>query len=247
FGGWRPLGTAWSVAARWRRPLLRSPGLWAVAMGAVVVAAAALAGAVTGADGSGSAGADASVPQLLLVGLVVLVLGPLQAAGLELTLRGAVMQALGSWLRSPLLPMLAASAVMLIGRELSAAVVLPALALGLASAVLAWKSGGLELSLLLVTTVSVASGRGSALGAGRGGGCGAAALRAAAAAPGTPSAALAPAASEQAALTGGITATAALLVVTVMLVMRISSREGVHLLEPVTRPAGEPAPAPVPY
>src|SRR5699024_10123532 len=147
FGGWRPLGTAWSVTARWRRPLLRSLGPWGVAMGALVVAAAALAGAVTGADGGGAADSGASVRQrLLLVGAVVLVLGPLQVIGLELTLRGAVMQALGSWLRRPLPSMLAASAVMLIGRELSAAVVLPALALGLASAVLAWKSGGLELS-----------------------------------------------------------------------------------------------------
>ena len=247
FGGWRPLGTAWSVTARWRRPLLRSLGPWGVAMGAVVVAAAALAGAVTGADGVAAADSGASVPRLLLVGVVVLVLGPLQAAGLELTLRGAVMQALGSWLRSPLPAMLAASAVMLIGRELSVAVTLPALTLGLASAVLAWKSGGLELSILLVTTVTVASGLVSALGAGTGAGSGAAALNAAAAAPGTSSAALATAASEQAALTGGITATAALLVVTVVLVMRISSREGVRLLEPVTRPAGEPAPAPVPY
>src|SRR5699024_5466327 len=231
---------------RWRRPLLRSLGLWAVAMGAVVVAAAALAGAVTGADGSGSAGADASVPQLLLVGLVVLLLGPLQAAGLELTLRGAVMQALGSWLRSPLLPMLAASAVMLIGRELSAAVVLPPLAVGLASAVLAWKSGGLELSILLVTTVTVASQLVSAIGAGTGAGSGAAALNAAAAAPGTSSAALATTASEQSALAGGVAATAALLLVTAVLVMRISAREGMRLLEPVTRAAGEPAPAPVP-
>src|SRR5699024_11653069 len=126
---WRPLGTAWSVAARWRRPLLRSLGLWAVAMGAVVVAAAALAGAVTGADGGGAADSGASVPQLLLVGLVVLVLGPLQAAGLELTLRGAVVQALGSWLGSPLLSMLAGSAVMLIGPVPSAAVVLTVLVL----------------------------------------------------------------------------------------------------------------------
>src|SRR5699024_1618099 len=152
FGGWRPLGTAWSVTARWRRPLLRSLGPWGVAMGALVVAAAALAGAVTGADGGGAADSGASVPQLLLVGAVVLVLGPLQVIGLELTLRGAVMQALGSWLRRPLPSMLAASAVMLIGRALSAAVVLPALALGLASAVLDGKSGGLELAILLVPT-----------------------------------------------------------------------------------------------
>src|SRR5699024_4112977 len=76
---------------------------------------------------------------------------------------------------------------------------------------------------------------------------GAAALNAAAAAPGTSSAALATTASEQAALTGGLAATAALLLLTLGLVMRLSAREGLRLAEPVTRPAGEPAPAPVPY
>src|SRR5699024_11536460 len=108
----RPLGTVWSVAARPRRELWGALGPWAVGIGVLVVAAAALAGAVAGADGGGAEDAGASVLQLLLVALVVLVLGPLQAAGLELTLRGAVMQALGTRLRGPLLPMLAASAVM---------------------------------------------------------------------------------------------------------------------------------------
>src|SRR5699024_11979072 len=49
FGGWRPLGTDWSVAARWRRPLVRALGLWAVAMGAVGAVAAAGGGAGAGA------------------------------------------------------------------------------------------------------------------------------------------------------------------------------------------------------
>ncbi|MDN5821180.1 MAG: CAAX protease [Brachybacterium sp.] len=254
FGGWRPLGTAWSVTARPRRDLLRSLGPWGLAMGAVVVAAAAIAGAITGAgsggtgaDGGGAAGAAGSVPQLLLVTLIVLVLAPLQAAGLELTLRGIVMQTLGTWLRSPLLPLVAASAVMLIGRELSAAVMLPALSLGLASAVLAWKSGGLELSILLVATVTTASHLIASLGAGTGAGAGAAALNAAAAAPGTSSTALATTPAAAAALGGGITAAAALLLLTAAMVARISAREGVRLLEPVGRPAGEPVPAPVPY
>src|SRR5699024_11138651 len=149
FGGWRPLGTAWSVTARWRRPLLRSLGPWGVAMGAVVVAAAALAGALTGADGVAAADAGASVPRLLLVGVVERGAGPRQAAGRVLALRGAGTRALGSCLRRRLRGRLAASAVMLVGGELRVAVTLPALTLGLASVVLAWKSGGLELSILL--------------------------------------------------------------------------------------------------
>lgn len=249
FGGWRPLGTAWSVAARTRPGMLRALGPWVIGMGILVVAAAAIAGAISGADGHvGFDGVStASVPQLLLVVLFLLVLAPLQAIGLELTLRGVVMQALGTWLRSPVVPLLAAAAVMLVGRELSATVVLPALALGLGSAVLAWKSGGLELSVLLVTTVTIASHLVSALGAGTGAGAGAAALNAAAAAPGTSSAALATTAAESASLAGGLTAAVALLLLTAAIAARISSREGVRLLEPVTRPADESAPAAVPY
>ncbi len=248
FGGWRPLGTAWSVAARPRRELLRAYGLWAGGMGVLVVILAAAAGAIVGADGP-EPGTTASWLQLLAVTVVVLVLAPLQAAGLELALRGTVMQALGSWLRSPLLPLLAASAVMLIGRELTAAVVLPALALGLAAGILAWKSGGLELSIMLTATVTVVSHLVSAVGAGSGIGAGAAALNAAAAAPGTSAAALAATAtgSGSAAVAGGIAAAIALLLVTVVLMARVSAREGVRLWEPVVRPADEPAPDVVPY
>lgn len=245
FGGWRPLGTAWSVAARLRRELRGAYGIWGVAMGAVVVLIAAVAGATSGADGA--AGSGASLPQLLLVALVVLVLAPLQAVGIELTLRGAVMQAVGTWLRSPVLPILAATAVVLIGRELTAPVVLPALALALAAAVLAWKTGGLELPIVLTATVMIASHLVSAVGAGSGAGAGAAALNAAAAAPGTSSAALAATAAEAgaAALAGGIAAAVALLLATAATVAWISSREGIALLEPVGRPAAEPAPEPV--
>lgn len=247
FGGWRPLGTAWSVGVRLRRELLGSYGAWGAGMGLVVVVIAAVAGAVVGADGT--AGSGASVPQLLLVTLIVLVLAPLQAIGLELTLRGAVMQALGTWLRSPLLPILAATAVVLIGRDLTPAVVLPALALALAAAVLAWKSGGLELPIVLTGTVMIASHLVSAVGAGSGAGAGAAALNAAAAAPGTSSAALTETAAQagQAALAGGIGAAVALLLLTAASLAWISSREQIGLFEPVSRGAFAPAPEPVPF
>lgn len=247
FGGWRPLGTLLSVAGRMRRELLGAYGAWGAGMGAVVVAVAAVAGALSGAGGG--AGSGASVPQLLLVAVVVLVLAPLQAIGLELTLRGAVLQAIGTWLRAPLLPILAATAVVLIGRALTAAVVLPALALGLAAAVLAWKSGGLELPIVLTATVMIASHLVSAVGAGSGAGAGAAALNAAAAAPGTSSAALTQTAvqADGAALAGGLGAAIALLVLTGASLAWISAREGIGLLEPVSRGAGEPAPEPVPF
>ena len=248
FGGWRPLGTIWSVAARVRRELLRGYGAWGAAMGAVVVAVAAAAGAIAGA-GDGAAAAGASAPQLLLVALVVLVLAPVQAIGLEMALRGAVMQAVGTWLRSPVLPILAATGVVLIGRELTAAVVVPALALGLAAAVLAWKTGGLELPIVLSGSVMIGSHLVSAVGVGAGAGAGAAALNAAAAAPGTSSAALTDSAARagDAALAGGIGAAITLLVLTGASLLWISSRERISLMQPVTRAAGEPAPEAVPF
>ena len=96
-GGWRPLGTAWSVAARLRRD--RAPLLAGVGAGLVTVVVAALAGVLSGgADATAAAdaasavtGPAASMPQLLLVVLLVVVLAPLQAVGLELALRGVVL------------------------------------------------------------------------------------------------------------------------------------------------------------
>ena len=243
-GGWRPVGTAWSIAAQLRRD--RSLLLAGIGAGAVVAAAAAIAGALTGTVGT-AAEPSASVPQLLLVTLLALVLAPLQAAGLELSLRGTVMQALGTWLRSPVLPVLAGTAVMLIGRDLTPAVLLPALALGLSAGVLAWKTGGLELPIALTTTLAVLAHLAGAFGAGSGAGAGVGAVGAAAAAPGTSAAALSvPAAAvPEAALAGGIAGAIALLLLTDLLVVWIGRREGVRLLEPVARPAGLEAPAPV--
>lgn len=243
-GGWRPVGTAWSIAAQLRRD--RSLLLAGIGAGAVVAAAAAIAGALTGTVGT-AAEPSASVPQLLLVTLLALVLAPLQAAGLELSLRGTVMQALGTWLRSPVLPVLAGTAVMLIGRDLTPAVLLPALALGLSAGVLAWKTGGLELPIALTTTLAVLAHLVGAFGAGSGAGAGVGAVGAAAAAPGTSAAALSvPAAAvPEAALAGGIAGAIALLLLTDLLVVWIGRREGVRLLEPVARPAGLEAPAPV--
>ncbi|MGN7212956.1 CAAX protease, partial [Brachybacterium paraconglomeratum] len=66
-------------------------------------------------------------------------------------------------------------------------------------------------------------------------------------APGTSAAALAvpAAAAPEAALAGGVAAAAGLLLLTAALALWIGRREGVALLEPVTRPAGQEAPDPV--
>src|SRR5699024_3452499 len=110
FGGWRPLGPTWSVTTRPRRDLIRPLGVWVV-----------VAGGMTGSPGlAGSPATEGSsigAGQLILVLAVALVLGPVQAAGVELTFRGVLLQALGTGLRSPLPPILLMTAVTLIGRE----------------------------------------------------------------------------------------------------------------------------------
>ncbi|WP_193105124.1 CAAX protease [Brachybacterium sp. FME24] len=248
-GGWRPLGPTWSVASRWRTELLRSTGIWVVVGALGVVAIAAVAGAVVGADGAGSVGGGASFLQLSVVVLLVLVLAPIQAVGLELALRGMVLQAIGTWLRSPVVGILVVAALALIGRELTAAVMLPALAVALSAAVLAWKTGGLELPILLTATATVSALCVSALAAGTGAGAGASAVGAAVSAPGTSAAALASTevgpASAEAALAGGAAGAIALLILTVVFVVLVSRRDGLRLLEPVGRSSGELPPKPV--
>ncbi|MEE1619704.1 CAAX protease [Brachybacterium sp. J153] len=255
-GGWRPLGTVWSVEARWRRVMLRALGPWVVGGALLVVAAAAVAGALVGpadgvaagsaADAGSTAGAGSapSVAALLALAVVVLVLAPLQAAGLELVLRGIVLQAAGTWIRTPLAGVLAAAAVTLIGRELSAPVLIPALTVAVCAAVLAWRSGGLELPIALTTALTVPSLLVSALAAGTGAGAGVAALVAGVSAPGTSGAALA-APGAPAALAGGIAAAVVLVLITLLLMVRLGRHEGTSPLTPTVRPTDLEAPAAV--
>lgn len=249
-GGWRPVGTAWSVTASLRRERLAPHLLSGIALGVLAVAAAAVAGAIVGLGPSASGGgsspdAPASALQLLLVAVIVLVIAPIQAAGLELAMRGAVLQAVGTCTRSPLLPILLAALLVLIGRELTLPVVLPALALAVTAGTLAWKTGGLELPVALLATLTAGSLIVSSLAAGTGAGAGVAALSAAVAAPGTSAAALVVPGS--AASAGGAAAAIVLLVLGALAVIMVSRREQLGILEPVTRPADEPAPEPIPH
>ena len=257
-GGWRPLGPTWSVAARLRRERLRfdrrcsscSPLSWWSRPRRSPAAWRARGPTVRrpGPDLLGPAG-ERSILQMLLVVLLVLVLVPLQALGLELALRGMVLQAVGTWLRSPVIGILVVAALAFIGREATAAVMVPALAAALAAAVLAWKTGGLELPIVLTATTTGTALIVSALAAGSGTGAGVAALGAAVAAPGTSAAALAGTGTgpvhADAALAGGVAAAVALLVLAAVIVVVVSRREGLRLLEPVGRAADEPVPDPV--
>src|SRR5699024_11030367 len=134
YGRWRSLGPTWSLSSPPRRDLIRHLGVWVVVAGLAAVALAAVVGVITGspelAGSPATEGSSIGAGQLILVLAVALVLGPVQAAGLELTFRGVLLQALGTGLRSPLPPILLMTAVTLIGRELTVAVLIPALASG---------------------------------------------------------------------------------------------------------------------
>lgn len=250
-GGWRPLGTAWSVTSTFRRDLLRWCAPWVLGGGLLVVAAAAIAGALAGgADGGAADGAalaaSAGPTPLAAVALVllVLILAPVQAAGLELALRGLVLQAAGTWLRAPLAALLPVLALALIGRDLTPAVLLPALTAALCSGVLAWRSGGLELPIALSTVLTIAALLTAAFGAGTGAGAGIASLVAGLSAPGTSGTAL-DAAGPSAALAGAVAGTIALLLVTVGLMVLLGRREGTGPLCPTLRDATSAVPSPL--
>ncbi|WP_394216083.1 CPBP family intramembrane glutamic endopeptidase [Brachybacterium vulturis] len=95
------------------------------------------------------------VPQLgvgvVLAWLLVLVLAPLQCAGEELAFRALPMQMLGTWLRWPLIGILVPVPLFMLGHGYSwmgqIDIALFAIVMGL----LAWKTGGLELPILLHT------------------------------------------------------------------------------------------------
>ena len=250
FGGWRPVGTLLSVAARWRREVLTSTGVWAGIGGLLVVAVAAGAGALASASAPGASPApeelgSGSVGALVGVCVVVLLLAPMQVAGLEMTMRGVILQVVGTWVRAPWLPILVAAAVPMFGRFSSPSVLIATIGVAAAAAVLTWKSGGLELPFALMLTVTIGSLLASAFAAGTGAGAGVRALSGGVAAPGTSATVIG--GESAASLAGGIGGAAALLVLTVVLMIVVSRREGLGFLEPVRRSAAAPAPELVPF
>jgi membrane protease YdiL (CAAX protease family) len=145
-GGWRPVRTLWSVAGRVRRDMLA----WGAVRMLPVLALAAIAGMLVGTGPAqlvprGSDGA--------IVGVLVLtvLLAPLRAVGEELVFRGIGQQAIGTWLRSPFWAIVLPVPLSLIGRGFGAdaGALAGAALISLCSGILAWKSGGLELPILL--------------------------------------------------------------------------------------------------
>lgn len=141
WAGQRPPVLLWSVLGHVRWSLLRVTAPVVLGVFALVAALPPLLGGVH-TDGAGPG-------SLVAVALLVLVGAPLQVAGEELAFRGVGMQAIGSWLRSPVWAVLICAAASLVGRGYDLEAVIAMGALGVCAGFLAWKTGGLELPILL--------------------------------------------------------------------------------------------------
>ncbi|WP_347042803.1 CPBP family glutamic-type intramembrane protease [Brachybacterium nesterenkovii] len=157
-GGWRPTSLLWSVADRFRTAQMGR-------MLALAVVAVALAAAMQILLHGGRPAPPESGRTIGVV-LVLLLVAPLQAAGEELVLRGAVMQGVGTWVRGPVVPILATLPLSLIGAVQSLDTAFTAVFIALASGVLAWRTGGIEASIVLRTVVLLTAGVVGLLGMG---------------------------------------------------------------------------------
>lgn len=81
--------------------------------------------------------------------LVILVLTPLQSAGEEYAFRALPMQMLGTWMRAPVLGILLPVPFFVLGHGYDWVGQIDIVAFALAMGMLAWKTGGLELPILL--------------------------------------------------------------------------------------------------
>lgn len=149
--GIRPMGRLSSVALRLR---------WGLLLRCVLPAIGALVGVqalsmayellVPGALGGQAA---APVPVELgpaLISLVlILVLVPLQAAAEEVVFRGVLMQALGSWFRSPLLPILIPTVIFASLHIYDPWGLAQVALMGLTAGWLTWRTGGLEAAIVI--------------------------------------------------------------------------------------------------
>jgi membrane protease YdiL (CAAX protease family) len=146
-GGWRPVRTVWSVEARFRREVFRRGAWWILPLCALAVIGSWL----LVARDHGGLGPRGSILAVLGVLLITIVLVPLRAAGEEVVFRGIGQQGIGTWLQHPAWAILIPVPLSLIGRGYtdSAGAMVGAALISLCCGVLAWKTGGLELPILL--------------------------------------------------------------------------------------------------
>lgn len=143
-------GRMWSVAGRIRWRLLGRTIL--PAFGALVVMnVVSIAIEIALAGGDVSEG-NVTVPEIdwnlaLISGVIILLLVPLQATAEELVFRGMFMQVLGAWMRNPWPAILIPSVLFGFAHIYDIWGMLSVVAMGLATAWITWRTGGLEAAI----------------------------------------------------------------------------------------------------
>lgn len=153
--GIKPLGMLNSVAfrLRWNRI-----GKFAISAVAVVVLAQTVSVALTYLAGEGSGALFTIEPLALVLSLLaVLLLVPFQAAAEEYAFRGILMQALGSWMKTPIVPIVLPTVLFMLAHAYDIWGLLEVLLLGVTAAWLTYKTGGLEAAIVIhvINNVSV--------------------------------------------------------------------------------------------
>jgi len=143
--GGRGVGLLLSVTGRLRWGWLGRSLLVALAV-FVVQTAVSLALAVATGE---SIAVDASQPGLALMLVLIVVLVPLQSAAEEYVFRGFLMQAIGTWLRHPLFPILLPIPLFVFGHLYDVWGLLSVGVFAVTAAWLVWRTGGLESAIAL--------------------------------------------------------------------------------------------------
>lgn len=143
--GGRGVGLLLSVTGRLRWGWLGRSLLAALAVFVVQTAVSLALAAATGE----SIAVDASQPGLALMVVLIVVLVPLQSAAEEYVFRGFLMQAIGTWLRHPLFPILLPIPLFVFGHLYDVWGLLSVGVFAVTAAWLVWRTGGLESAIAL--------------------------------------------------------------------------------------------------
>lgn len=152
-----PIRRLWSVALKPRWGLLLRclvpAAVVLVVLEGISLALVAFGGAGAGSGPGATSGLGQPVgfdPSLALWSLLIVILWvPVQAAGEELVFRGALMQAFGSWIKNPIVPIVLPTIIFASLHTYDVWGLGQIAVMGLLSGWLAWRTGGLEASFAL--------------------------------------------------------------------------------------------------
>lgn len=148
--GFAPVGRLWSVAFRVRWRLLFTTLVPAFISLILVQAVGMIYAAVGGfADEEVAIAEDFSRQSALISLVLVLILVPFQAAAEELMFRGALMQILGAWIKSPVIPIVLPSLLFALAHLYDPWALVQVGILGIVAGWLTWRTGGLEAAISL--------------------------------------------------------------------------------------------------